>query len=84
MDGYYIVSESTIKRMIKYKGECCASCIFDENDGFTDWGYELYADDIGYAANGQERFAHICCECKAVFKKWKKKDHNFRKRPGYI
>jgi len=79
----YYVSEKTIKRMIKYKGECCISCQFDVEDGYPDWGSELDYMEIGYTKDGRERFAHICCQCSKAFNKWiKEEKRNIRSNRG--
>jgi hypothetical protein len=67
----HYIKESAIRRMIKYTGNYCVSCLCDEEDGYTDWGIELYGDDIGFTCNGEERFAHIDCLTSKAFNKWK-------------
>lgn len=78
-----VIYERVIRRLIKFKGNCCDSCHDDMDNGF--FATELYHEDLGYTKKGEERYSEVCCTVKRAFDKWLKESRrNIRRKDGRV
>lgn len=53
------ITEKSVKRLIKFKGDCCSSC-HSNNE----------TSDMMFIDFGKDREAEVCCLVKQEYNKW--------------